>query len=64
MMAASPGGAGSTMSKQSNGNGKPTSMQQPWWLGRAQRQHILIKFITIGVVVALLFAVAILVFHG
>jgi hypothetical protein len=52
------------MSEQSNGNGKPPSREQPWWLGKAQRQHILIKFITICVVVALLFVVAIFVLHG
>jgi hypothetical protein len=56
-------GAGNTMSEQSNGNGKPPSTQQPWWLGKAQRQHILIKFITICVVVALSFVVAIFVLH-
>jgi hypothetical protein len=39
-------------------------MQQPWWLGKAQRQNIFIKFIAICVVVALLFIVAIFVFHG
>ena len=32
-----------------------SSAQQPWWLGKAQRQHNLLKFIIIRVVVALLF---------
>jgi hypothetical protein len=52
------------MSEQSNGNGKPTSVQQPWWLGKAQRQHILIKFITVCVVVALLVVGVIVLSHG
>jgi hypothetical protein len=43
---------------------KPSSTQQPWWLGKAQRQHILIKFIAICVVVALLFVGAIALLHG
>ena len=34
---------------------KQSSVQQPWWLGKAHRHHILIKFITICVVIALLF---------
>jgi hypothetical protein len=43
-----------------NGNeqpneGKPPSMQQPWWLGKAHRKHILLQFIIICVIVALLF---------
>jgi hypothetical protein len=43
---------------------KPSSAQQPWWFGKAQRQHILIKFITICVVVALLFVGTIALLHG
>jgi hypothetical protein len=39
------------------------TVQQPWWLGKAQRQHIVIKFIAICVVLALLFVVAIVVLH-
>ena len=31
---------------------KPSSAQQPWWLGKAQREHILLKFIVICVIVA------------
>jgi hypothetical protein len=34
---------------------RPSSLQQPFWLGKAQRHHVLLKFITICVVVALLF---------
>jgi hypothetical protein len=34
---------------------KQSSVQQPWWLGKAHRHHILIKFITICIVIALLF---------
>jgi len=31
---------------------KPTSLQAPFWLGKANRQHVLLKFIIICVVVA------------
>jgi hypothetical protein len=34
---------------------EPGSLQQPWWLGKAKRHHILLKFIIVCVVVALLF---------
>jgi hypothetical protein len=34
---------------------KPSSLQQPWWSGKAQRQHMLVKFMIVYVVVALLF---------
>jgi hypothetical protein len=34
---------------------KPSSVQQPWWLGKTQRQHMLVKFMIVCVVVALLF---------
>jgi hypothetical protein len=43
---------------------KPSSVQQPWWLGKALRQHILVKFIIICVVVALLFVGTIALLHG
>jgi hypothetical protein len=43
---------------------KPPSVEQPWWLGKAQRQHILVKFIIICVVVALLFVGTIALLHG
>jgi hypothetical protein len=33
----------------------PRSLQSPWWLGKANRQHVLLKFIIISVVIALLF---------
>ena len=36
-------------------NEKPPSLQQPWWLGKAYRKHILLQFIIICVIVALLF---------
>jgi hypothetical protein len=35
-------------------NAKPQSLEQPWWLGMAKRQHILLKFVIICVVIALL----------
>jgi hypothetical protein len=35
-------------------NGKPQSLEQPWWLGKAKRQHILLKFVVISVFIALL----------
>jgi hypothetical protein len=34
-------------------NEPPQSSQSPWWLGKAQRHHALLKFITICVIVAL-----------
>jgi len=43
---------------------KQSSAQQPWWLGKAHRHHILIKFITICVIVALLFVGTIALLHG
>jgi hypothetical protein len=49
---------GSTVTSQNNG--KPPSVEQPWWLGKAKRQHILIKFITICVVIALLIVGAVI----
>jgi hypothetical protein len=35
--------------------GKPPSLRQPWWLGKAHGKHILLQFIIICVIVALLF---------
>jgi hypothetical protein len=43
---------------------KPSSARQPWWLGKAQRQHLLLKFIVICVIVALLFVGTIALLHG
>jgi hypothetical protein len=40
---------------QPHRNGKPQSLEQPWWLGTAKRQHILLKFAIICIIVALLF---------
>jgi len=34
---------------------QPKSLQSRWWLGKASRHHVLLKFIIICVVVALLF---------
>ena len=34
---------------------QPRSLQSPWWLGKARRHNVLLKFIIICVVVALLF---------
>jgi hypothetical protein len=39
---------------QPHRNGKPQSLDQPWWLGKAKRQRILLKFVVICVVNALL----------
>jgi hypothetical protein len=30
---------------QANGDQKPHSLEQPWWLGTAKRQHVLLRFI-------------------
>ena len=38
---------------QTNGDQKPQSLEQPWWLGTAKRQHVLLKFIIICIVIAL-----------
>jgi hypothetical protein len=38
----------------SDRDGNPQSLDQPWWLGKAKRQHILLKFVVICVVIALL----------
>jgi len=35
-------------------NGKPSSLETPYWFGKATRHHILLKFIVVCVVVALL----------
>ena len=56
--------AASIISEQSSGNGKPASTQQPWWFGKTQRPHILIKFITVCVVVPLLIVGIFVQFHG
>ena len=34
---------------------QPRSLQSPWWLGKAKRHRVLLKFIIICVVIALLF---------
>jgi len=34
---------------------QPSSTQPPWWLGKATRHHILLKFVLICLVVAVLF---------
>jgi hypothetical protein len=33
---------------------QPSSVHQPWWVGKAKRHHILLKFIIICIVVAVL----------
>jgi hypothetical protein len=43
---------------------KPPSLQQPWWLGKAHRHHILIKFTIICAVIALLLVGAIALLNG
>jgi hypothetical protein len=32
---------------------QPSSVQEPWWRGKARRHHVLLKFVIICVVVAL-----------
>jgi len=34
---------------------EPSSLRQPWWLGKAHHKDILLQFIVICVIVALLF---------
>ena len=41
--------------RNKDGEKQPESLQQPRWLGKAKRHHILLKFIIICLVVALLF---------
>jgi hypothetical protein len=33
---------------------KPSSTEAPWWVGKAKRNHVLLKFIIICVVIAIL----------
>jgi hypothetical protein len=33
---------------------QPSSAQEPWWVGKAKRHHILLKFVIICVIIALL----------
>ena len=33
---------------------QPSSLQEPWWVGKAKRHHILLKFVIICVIVAIL----------
>ena len=40
-----------TRDDQPHRNGEP--LEQPWWLGKAKRQHILFKFVVICVFIAL-----------
>ena len=54
----------SLLSREASMDDMPSSAQQPWWLGKAQRQHILLKFIVICVIVALLFVGTIALLHG
>jgi hypothetical protein len=42
-------------SNEQSNEGKPSSLRQPWWLGKAHRNDILLQFIVICVIVALLF---------
>ena len=51
------------MDGQSKGKGKPYPLQKPWWFGKAQRQHILMKFIQICFGVALLILGAFVLLH-
>jgi hypothetical protein len=47
----------------SKASGKPYSLQQPSWLGKAQLQHILMKFIQICFGIALLVLGAFVLMH-
>jgi hypothetical protein len=42
------------VSTMSDTNGKPQSLDQPWWLGKAKRQHVLVKFVVVCAVIAML----------
>jgi len=48
---------------QANGDQKPHSVEQPWWLGTAKRQHVLLRFIIICIVIALLIVGVVLAVH-
>jgi hypothetical protein len=48
---------------QTNGDQKPQSLEQPWWVGTAKRQHVLLKFIIICIVIALLIVGVIMAVH-
>ena len=45
------------------GNWKTYSLQQPWWPGKAQLQHILMKFIQMCFGIALLIIGAFVLMH-
>jgi hypothetical protein len=51
------------MDDQSKGNGKLYTLQEPWWLGKAQRQRMLMKFIQICFGLALLILGAFVLLH-
>ena len=42
------------MDRDKQPNSKPPSPNQSWWVGTAKRQHILLKFIVICLIIALL----------
>jgi hypothetical protein len=42
------------MNRDDQSHRKPHSLEQPWWFGKARRQHILLKFVIICIVIALL----------
>jgi hypothetical protein len=48
---------------QTNGDQKPRSLEQPWWLGTAKRQRVLVKFIIICIVIALLIVGVVMALH-
>jgi hypothetical protein len=48
---------------QTNGDQKPQSLEQPWWVSTAKRQHVLPKFIIICIVIALLIVGVIMALH-
>jgi hypothetical protein len=45
---------GATMNRDRPPDFKPSSTEAPWWVGKAKRNHVLLKFIIICVVIAIL----------
>ena len=46
-----------------NGDQKPRSLEQALWLGTATRQHVLVKFVIVCVIIALLIVGVIMAVH-
>jgi hypothetical protein len=48
---------------KTNGAQKPHSLEHPWWLGTAKRQHVLVKFLIVCIIIALLILGVVIAVH-